>query len=168
MTKVAIRPYRAEDLDACRALWAELTERHRELYADPSIGGEAPGLYFDRHLALVGPERIWVADGGRVLGLVGLLVAGQDAEVEPIVVTAGERGQGIGGLLLRRAIEEARVLGIRYLSVRPVARNRQAVAWFYESGFRRLGQIDLFMDLRPGGAVHGQPGPTVCGCDFEC
>ena len=38
-----IRTYESEDRDACRLLWAELTQHHRELYADPTIGGEQPG-----------------------------------------------------------------------------------------------------------------------------
>jgi hypothetical protein len=62
MAEVAIRPYRPTDLEACRALWVELVQRHREIYQDPSIGGDDPGLYFDRHLAQVGAERIWVAE----------------------------------------------------------------------------------------------------------
>lgn len=38
----SVRPYRPDDLEPCRALWAALVERHRQLYADPTIGGEAP------------------------------------------------------------------------------------------------------------------------------
>ncbi len=42
------------DREACRALWRELTECHRTIYGDPSIGGDDPGLYFDEHLLAPG------------------------------------------------------------------------------------------------------------------
>jgi len=54
----AIRAYALADLDACRRLWQVLTERHRLIYEDPTIGGDDAGLYFDTHLARVGPENI--------------------------------------------------------------------------------------------------------------
>jgi hypothetical protein len=41
--QVKIRNYRADDLAACRALWVELTEWHRQIYASPQIGGTDPG-----------------------------------------------------------------------------------------------------------------------------
>ncbi len=193
---MSIRPYRPQDLDACRDLWAELTQVHRDLYGDPTIGGDDPGLYFDHHLALAGPEHLWVAewvptgvsadtsaparsvpkrvkapvgahDAGRVVGLVGLLVEGEQGQVEPIVVAPGERGHGIGRLLLERAIAEARALGLRFLGVRPVIRNEAAIPWFHRSGFRKLGQVDLFMDLRPEEGRTWRPGPTLAGCAFE-
>jgi len=165
---VTIRQYRPADLDACRALWAELTERHRQLYADPSIGGEAPGLYFDRHLETAGPERLWVAESRlEVVGLTGLLSAGPDGEVEPVIVSEGWRGHGIGQALVARVIEEARRLGLRYLSVRPVARNAEAVTFFHRAGFRALGQIDLTMAVAPNSPVTWQPGAVLHGLQFN-
>ena len=37
-----IRGYESADLERCRSLWVEVVERHREIYEDPSIGGENP------------------------------------------------------------------------------------------------------------------------------
>jgi len=60
----------SQDKEQCRALWKELTERHREIYDDPSIGGEHPEDYFDKHLGKVGADNLWVAvRGSRVVGL---------------------------------------------------------------------------------------------------
>jgi N-acetylglutamate synthase-like GNAT family acetyltransferase len=168
MINVNIRFYQSSDLDRCRALWAELVQRHREIYGDPSIGGAEPGLHFDQHLARAGAERIWIAESaGEVVGFVGLLLEDQDAEIEPIVVTANRRSQGVGRALLNCAMEEAGKLGVRYLNVRPVARNMEAIAFFYDSGFQTLGQIELFMDLRSPTPGKWQPGPTLYGCAFE-
>jgi GNAT superfamily N-acetyltransferase len=147
---VVIRTYTSADLEACRALWAELTEHHRQIYDDPTIGGEQPGLAFDAHLAHVGPDRIWVAEThGMVCGLVGLIIEGDEGEVEPIVVTAAHRGRGVGRMLLTRVLEEAKALTLRFLGMKPVARNRDAIRFFYEAGFQVLGHVDLFMDLAP-------------------
>ncbi len=148
MAGTEIRRYRKTDLKECRSLWADLTRRHRELYADPTIGGSDPGRFFDRHLARLGPERIWVAEqDGAVVGLVGLMLAGDDAEVEPLVVRPDCRGKGVGLALLKYVTGQARKLKVRFLGIRPVARNREAIALFHRAGFRKLGQIEMFTVL---------------------
>lgn len=164
MPAVIVRDYAEGDYSACRSLWAELTEYHRGIYGDPSIGGDDPGAGFDAYLA--GPERLgsWVADSrGRVVGLTGLLGRGTSGEVEPVVVAEATRDQGIGRMLISRVAEEARARGYEYLVIRPVARNVAAVRRFHAAGFRTLGgHIDLTMDLAarrhewlPGASLHG-------------
>ena len=54
-----IRTYQPRDLEACRSLWTELTQVHRDLYEDPTFGGDDPGLGFDEHLAVA--EGVWAA-----------------------------------------------------------------------------------------------------------
>jgi GNAT superfamily N-acetyltransferase len=160
---LVVRDYAGGDYPAGRALWAELTEYHRGIYRDPSIGGDDPGAGFDGYLAM--PERIgsWVAElRGGVVGLTGLLDHGESAEVEPVVVAEAARDQGIGRLLISRVVEEARARGYEYLAIRPVARNVAAVRRFHAAGFRALGgHIDLTMDLAarrhewlPGASLH--------------
>ena len=166
MTGMTIRQYRPSDFERCRALWVELTECHREIYGDPSIGGDNPGLYFDKHLERVGAPRIWVAEcAGEILGLTGLVLDDQEGEIEPVIVKSGHRGKGIGQALVNRVIEEARKLGVRYLSVKPVARNGEAISFFYASGFQILGHIEMFMDLSQQGKW--KAGPELAGCTFE-
>ena len=57
---VVVRDYTAADYSACRVLWVELTEHHRRIYEDPSVGGNDPGSAFDDYLTA--PERMasWV------------------------------------------------------------------------------------------------------------
>lgn len=144
----SIRPYQPADIENCRSLWAELTEWHRKLYADATIGGENPGQAFDNYLTSPNLYQVWVADaGGQVVGFTGLLVNGYEGEIEPIIVSNAARSQGIGQSLIEHAIAEAKKRNIRYLSVRPVARNIKAIAFFVEMGFRLVGQIDLFQEL---------------------
>ncbi len=159
-----VRDYAEADYRACRFLWVELTEYHRRIYGDPSIGGEDPGAGFDEYLA--SPQRIgsWVAESnGSVVGLTGLLDQGKGGEVEPVVVTEAARDHGIGRQLIGRVVEEALARRYEYLAIRPVARNVAALRRFHAAGFRTLGgHVDLTMDLAErrhdwlqGASLHG-------------
>jgi GNAT superfamily N-acetyltransferase len=163
---VIVRDYAEGDYGACRSLWAELTEYHRSIYGDPSIGGDDPGAGFDDYLATSQRTGSWVAESdGRVIGLTGLFDRGRSGEVEPVVVAAAARDQGIGRMLIGRVVEEARARGYQYLAIRPVARNVAAIRRFHAAGFRTLGgHIDLTMDLAarrpewlPGASLHDLP-----------
>ena len=161
---VIVRGYGEGDYRVCRALWAELTEYHRRIYGDSSIGGDDPGAGFDDYLVMSERMGSWVAESdGRVVGLTGLLDRGRSGEVEPVVVAEAARGQGIGRRLICRVVEEAVAHGYEYLAIRPVARNVAAVRRFYAAGFRTLGgHVDLTMDLAArrhdwlqGASLHG-------------
>jgi GNAT superfamily N-acetyltransferase len=163
-SEVIVREYAEGDYGACRSLWAQLTEYHRSIYGDPSIGGDDAGAGFDGYLAE--PRRLgsWVAEShGGVIGLTGLFDHGRSGEVEPVVVAAGARNQGVGRLLIGRVADEARARGHQYLAIRPVARNVAAIRRFYAAGFRTLGgHVDLTMDLAArrhewltGASLHG-------------
>lgn len=156
------------DHPACRGLWVELTEQHRRLYDDPSIGGDDPGEGFDAYLARSDRVGSWVAVAGTdVVGLTGLLDHGTSAEVEPVVVTVAHRHQGVGRALIERAVAEAAARGFEYLAVRPVARNEGAIRSFYGAGFRTLGgHVDLTMDLTER-RHRWLDGPTLFGLDFR-
>ena len=93
-----IRRYRPEDLEQCRSLWTDLTEWHRQLYADESIGGARSGLRAS--------TRTWRRSGrsgsssrscdGRVVAPGGNDRRGRKVELEPLSVRAGCRGLGDG------------------------------------------------------------------------
>lgn len=161
-----VRGYSPADIDACRSLWVELTEWHRTIYGSPSIGGEHPGGRFDEHLAHVGPANIWVAErDGAVVGMAGLIAHDEESELEPLVVTAVLRGRGIGRMLTEAVMLHAVEAGYQTLSVRPVARNAEAVRFFHAAGFTVLGHLELMADLRTKPHVwrHGE---TVGDRDF--
>ncbi len=166
MTDVTIRQYQQSDLESCRSLWVDLTQRHRDIYESSTIGGDDPGQNFDKHLSRVGGKNIWVAEHeGKVIGMVGLIQ--DDTEVEPIVVASDYRCRGVGTQLLQRVIKKAEELGLRYLSIRPVIRNREAISLFYKTGFRLLGHIDMFMDLNKEPQITWIPGPEIQGHSFK-
>ena len=163
--ELTIRNYEPRDLEECRALWRELTEWHREIYQDSSIGGVTPELKFDQHLAVVGSNQIWVAvDQSSIVGLIGLDCSGNEAEVEPIVVRRGYRNRGVGKQLLKIVIDEAERRHIRLLSVKPVARNISTIKFLHRQGFKNVGFIELFIDL----SKHNwKPGLRIFDCDFN-
>ncbi len=168
MGELTVRSYESQDLQRCRALWIELVQYHRDLYGDPSIGGTTPGLQFDSHLSRVGPECVWVAERqGRAVGMVALIVSGEEAEIDPLIVSARDRGQGIGRALLKRATREATALGLCYLEVRPVARNRDAISFYYRAGFCLLGRVELFMELQPSASDKWVQGPELFGLPLQ-
>ncbi|UCE59184.1 MAG: GNAT family N-acetyltransferase [Phycisphaerales bacterium] len=168
MSDIEIRRYEASDLDRCRALWAELTQQHREIYDDPSIGGDDPGMEFDGHLDRVGPERVWLAVvGDDVVGLTSLIQQGEEAEVEPVVVSSEHRGRRVGQILVGYAIEEAKKLGVLCLGVKPAARNQDAISFFYDAGFKTLGHIHMFMWLGESTPDMWKKGPELFGKTFD-
>jgi GNAT superfamily N-acetyltransferase len=153
-----VRGYEPRDLDACRKLWVELTQWHRDIFDAPEIGGSDPGKAFDEHLAKIGAETIWVAEvDGDVVGLAGL-ISEPDFELEPIVVAREHRGSGIGRLLATTVVDAARERGARDVQVRPVGRNVEAIRFFRELGFDVLAHVQLELDL-----VERERDPWVAG-----
>jgi GNAT superfamily N-acetyltransferase len=162
---VTIRKYQEVDRDACRSLWRELTERHREIYEDPRIGGEHPERGFDKHLAKAGADNVWVAvHDSAVVGLTGLLMEKDETEIEPLIVSKTYRGRGIGKQLVEAMISEAKARGLKFLNVSPVARNVDTIRFLHGLGFRTLGFVQLFVCFSD---AKWKSGPELYGCRFD-
>jgi GNAT superfamily N-acetyltransferase len=149
--KTRIREYRDSDYTACRSLYGEMAQHHAEIYKDPSIAGDDPGRGFDEYLGRVDRCGTWVAERGvQVVGLAGLCTTHEmpkGGEIEPVVVTASSRDKGIGTKLVEYGINEAKKQGVRFLRIRPVARNERAFSLYVRLGFDLVGNIDLVQDL---------------------
>ena len=162
-----MRPYEPSDLEACRELWRVLTQHHRDIYGNQKIGGEDPGTHFDEYLQHPHYVASWVAvRGGEVVGLTGLLIDGDEAEVEPVVVAEAARGVGIGRQLVDYVIEQARERGLSSIKIRPVARNAEAMRHFHAAGFQVLGHLELFQTLKPSTQAW-TPGITIHDLPFR-
>ena len=165
---ILIREYKEQDFKSCRELWRELTQRHRDIYFDQSIGGDDPGTAFEEYLKKTNLVGVWVAEGeSLVLGMAGLLMEGSEAEIEPIVIRSNHRSRGIGSLLLERLKVEAKARGAGYLSIRPVARNIEAIQCFHRAGFSLLGHIDMFMELSGENDQQWKDGVVIHGNTFR-
>jgi GNAT superfamily N-acetyltransferase len=182
---VAIRGYRPADHGACRRLWAELTTEHRKLYpgaqpvpaAAPAAVDEpgaaiaadnSSGAGFEEYLTRLDLSGMWVAqhvDAG-VVGFVGLILQGRAGAVDPVVVTADRRGQGIGRALLGYVGEQARQRGMRELTISPAMRNLEAVRCLYHAGFDAAATVTLALDLT-GRAGQWRDGVDLHGVRFR-
>jgi GNAT superfamily N-acetyltransferase len=151
MTDVAVRPYRPPDHTAGRRLWVELTEQHRALYDDAGSAGTDPGVGFEDYLTRLDLSGVWVADHQRegVIGLIGLIMNGRHGVVEPVVVAAAHRGQGVGRLLLGQVAEEARRRRLARITVKPELRNVEALRCLRAAGYDVVSAVELTLDLRP-------------------
>jgi GNAT superfamily N-acetyltransferase len=167
---ITIRTYRDDDIETGRRLWEQLTEWHREIYKNPSIGGSEPGLQFDAHLERVGADRIWFAEtDGEIVGMAGLIPENKDGspEVEPIIVVPEARGTGVGRILIEHVFTVARELGARDVAVSAVGRNAEAIRFYHDMGFDIISYVDLFHDLRPASEQPWREGETIAGRAFR-
>jgi GNAT superfamily N-acetyltransferase len=148
---VTIRAYRPTDHRDCRRLWAELAREHRELYEEPDapVAEDDLGAGFEEYLTRLDLSGMWVADdpADGVVGFVGLLLAGSAGEVEPVVVTAARRGEGIGRALLGYVADQARGRGLRQLTISPASRNINAIRCLHAAGYDALARVTLAIDL---------------------
>jgi len=147
-TTVEVRPYRPADHGACRRLWGELTEQHRDLYEEPNNSGD-PGAAFEEYLTRLDLSGMWVAEdrGEGVVGFAGLILAGRSGEVDPVVVAEHRRGQGIGRSILSHVADQARKRGLKELHISPALRNVEAIHCLHAAGYDQLARVTLSFDL---------------------
>ncbi|HEY9289603.1 MAG TPA: GNAT family N-acetyltransferase [Candidatus Dormibacteraeota bacterium] len=75
---------------------------------------------------------------------------GLEAEVAEVYVDDRFRGKGIGGMLLRRAVELFRARNVTFAAVWTRETNPGAVRLYEEAGFRRTEQLVLTWLPLPG------------------
>jgi acetyltransferase len=126
---VLLRPVRAEDAAAIRALFQGLSERSTWLRffslclrLDPVVGW-ATEVDNHRHLGVVAIA----ADSGQLIAHAGLERDSRrpDRAEFALVVADRYQGRGLGGILLGRLVETAQRLGIGWLTAEVLAENHR-------------------------------------------
>ena len=84
-----------------------------------------------------------------------------EGEVEPVVVSLPYREKGIGTRLVEHVVEQAREVGVRFLYIRPVARNERAISLYVRLGFDTLGAVELLQDLSSSCDRRWKPGIRI-------
>lgn len=126
-------------------------------YAHPQLSAEqiehdverAPSAQFS------GENVILVARiAGRLAGLCWCVLfdpgTGLEGEVAEVYVDRDHRGKGLGGRLLRQAVELFRERNVTFACVWTRESNPQAVRLYEEAGFRRTEQLVLTWLPLPG------------------
>src|SRR5262249_56338123 len=107
--------------------------------------GAAGGAGFEESRAGLDLSGTWVAQHAEegVVGFIGLILQGRAGAVDPVVVTADLRGQGIGRALLGYVAEQASRRGMRELTISPALRNLEAIRCLYRAGFDAAPPLTL-------------------------
>lgn len=151
--EVVIRPFQPEDAEAFRRLNEEWITRYFRLEEkDRKILGDTQAIF---------------ASGGRIVMAVSSSVAvgtcallpmeAGSFEVSKMAVTESHQGRGIGRLLLRAVIEEARAIGARRLYLETNSTLHPAIRLYESVGFRHIPsdritaspyqRADVYMEL---------------------
>jgi ribosomal protein S18 acetylase RimI-like enzyme len=99
----------------------------------------------------------WLVDGERPVGYVKLNVGDAQTvdgladglEVEQLYVRSGHQGQGLGALLLARAVMTARELGLAFVWLGVWERNQRAIDVYQHIGFRRFSEHTFVLGGEP-------------------
>ena len=141
---MGVRPFRAEDAAALAALSASCAKGEGDFVLNPLWETEDELFAEFERLGISPEDHLLVAPGpdGEVVGLVGFLrrpgslAAGLYA---PIVARA-QRGQGLGGELLRAGLAHGEKLGIKLVTAGIGVRNHAGYALLAGTGFRPVRQ----------------------------
>jgi len=149
-----IRPYQSSDARPLAALSAACARGESDFVLNPLWESEEE-LESELRRRGIEPEdhlRVAESEAGELAGVAGYLRAPDDtvaALVCPIVARE-ERGQGVGGELLRSALALGESLGIKLASAGVGTRNRAGYSLLTSVGFRPVRQVFLMRcDERP-------------------
>ena len=89
--------------------------------------------------------------GGKIVGAAGMEFYGQDALLRSVVVASDAKGTGVGSLLTRRALDEARARGARTVYLLTTT----ADAFFPRFGFERATREEAPEPMRASREFQG-------------
>ena len=78
-------------------------------------------------------------EGRRVVGYIGAILVQDEGDITNVAVDVSRRREGIGKLLVERAIHESADRGVEKLFLEVRAGNRPAIALYEKFGFQRIG-----------------------------
>ena len=138
-----IRPFRHEDVPALAELSASCMRGEADFVLNPLWQTEAEFTAEFERIGIDPSEHLLVAlEGEEALGLVGFLrlPGATSAGMFCPVVRRGNRGQGVGGELLRASAQLADRLGIELVTAGIGTRNRAGYTLLANHGFRPTRQ----------------------------
>jgi GNAT superfamily N-acetyltransferase len=132
--------------DHAYALWQSFRDEP-DTMTFPSLGHETGCrdlLHAIASLPNFCPAATWLAVGpDGPIGSIQGLIEFRCGEIQNLGVIPGERGRGIAGALLRRAVEGYRDIGCRKVSLEVAASNDAALGLYRKFGFRPYKTVYL-------------------------
>jgi ribosomal-protein-alanine N-acetyltransferase len=124
-----------------RMRWWDLEEIHAlevQVFADQPW---SPAQLWSE-LARVPDSRCYVVArrAGVIIGYAGLFAVPPDGDLQTVAVARREQGRGVGALLLRSVVREARRRGVRLLHLEVRADNEVARRLYERAGFIVVGR----------------------------
>ncbi|HEV3351894.1 MAG TPA: GNAT family N-acetyltransferase [Acidimicrobiales bacterium] len=147
---VVVRPATEDDIDAAVDLYALVAEEGRW------IAGEAPTDKIERRARFESSIRredaqFFVAeDGSRIVGELGIEVAGYGVADFGMMVASDARGRGVGAALMAVAIDWAREAGAHKIALQVWPHNEAAIALYRKFGFEQEGYLRRHYRRRSG------------------
>lgn len=137
MSGPTIRPATAADQDAIRALVFSVLHEYDIEPAPKTTDrdlSDVEGFYRDGMFAVL------ESGEGQIIGTVGLAPLSHSAcELRKMYLLPRYRGRGLGGRLLKHAIERARALGFARIELNTKRIMEEAVGLYIKHGFRPVG-----------------------------
>jgi RimJ/RimL family protein N-acetyltransferase len=149
-TEVLVRPARERDLDAIVELFVEVAAEGRWIGTEAPVDRDrrrrrlASSLEEERSVVLVAEA------GGRIVGQLGMELAGYGVAELGMLVAEGWRGRGVGSVLLREGIAWARGAGAHKVALQVWPHNAAAIALYEKFGFQREGLLRRHYRRRNG------------------
>jgi ribosomal protein S18 acetylase RimI-like enzyme len=130
-SRLLVRPATGDDLAAVEEVVREAYEKYVERI------GRRPVPMDSDYKALVGQQRVWVADdGGHVVGILVLEEAADHLLVENVAVSPRAQRRGIGRLLLAHADDRARAGELTEVRLYTHESMTENLAYYPRRGFR--------------------------------
>jgi RimJ/RimL family protein N-acetyltransferase len=89
-------------------------------------------------------------EGGRIIGELGIEVAGYGVAEFGMIVAADARGRGVGSALVAAAVDWARTAGAHKVALQVWPHNEVAIALYKKFGFEEEGRIRRHYRRRNG------------------
>lgn len=149
MNPYTIRKAFIADASAFAAIETSACERFRAIADLAWIADEQPTALED-HLALIDTGTVWVAvDGaGSICGFLLAERCGDELHICEFAVKRPRQGQGVGTTLMRAAIDDARVTGMKALTLTTFRGLSWNEPFYHHLGFATLEAVALDDRLR--------------------
>jgi ribosomal protein S18 acetylase RimI-like enzyme len=123
----------------------------RQLFEEAAADWNTPELADADMLHLDDPhvDALLALKDGRAVAHVGVLAAGEIGRIESVYVTKPMRGQGVGTLMISRAMEICARSLFKHILLGVAPNNGNAIAVYQKFGFRRVGEFIAYQ--RPRG-----------------